>query len=231
MFIGGLQKFTLIDYPGKIAATVFTVGCNFACPFCHNPELVQPAKMEEKFVISEEDFFDFLSDRVGMLDGVCITGGEPTIQKDLPEFISAIKDLGFLVKLDTNGSNPQVLEKLISSGKVDYVAMDIKCPLEKYSLLSNSKIDIDNIERSARLIMDMDDYEFRTTVLPRFHDKEDILDISRWLKGSKRYFLQQFRNEKTLDPAFGEEESYSSEKLASFCRMASPYFDHCAVRE
>ncbi len=231
MKIGGLQKLTLIDYPGKIAATVFAVGCNFFCPFCHNPELVDPEKIKKQPLISEEDFFDFLKKRRKKLEGICVTGGEPALQQDLPEFIKKIKNLGFGIKLDTNGSNPEIIEKLIKNKLVDYIAMDIKGPLEKYQEITKREIDLKKIKRSAEFIRNFPEYEFRTTVLPRFHKKEDMMDIAEWLKGSKRYFLQQFRPEKTLDSSFEKEKSYSSEELAEICQVIRPYFGHCGVRE
>ena len=210
MKIGGLQKLTLIDYPGKIAATVFTIGCNFFCPFCHNPELVGPEKIKEHPLIPEEDFFGFLNERRGKLEGVCITGGEPALHRDLPEFIRKIKNLGFGVKLDTNGSNPEIIENLIRENLIDYLAMDIKGPLEKYQEITRSKIDLEKIKKNVELIKNFPEYEFRTTILPRFHKKEDMINIAEWLKGSKNYFLQQFRPGKTLDPSFEKEKSYSS---------------------
>ncbi len=231
MKIGGLQKLTLIDYPRKIAATVFTIGCNFFCPFCHNPELVDPEKIKKQPIIPEIFFFDFLESRKGMLEGVCITGGEPVLQQDLPEFIKKIKNLGFSVKLDSNGSNPEILKKLIREKLIDYFAMDIKGPLEKYQEITRREIDLEKIKKSVELIKNFPEYEFRTTVLPRFHKKEDIINIALWLKGSKKYFLQQFRPGKTLDSSFEKEKSYSSEELAEFCRLIRPYFTHCGVRE
>jgi pyruvate formate lyase activating enzyme len=231
MKIGGLEKFTLIDYPEKISAVVFTMSCNFKCPFCHNPELVDPKKMKNQSVILEKDFFDFLKQRKGSLEGVCITGGEPTLQKDLSEFIRKIKNLGFSVKLDTNGSEPKILEKLIKENLVDYLAMDIKGPLEKYKEITRSKVNLEKIKKSAELVKNFPDSEFRTTILPVFHKKDDLIKIGEWLKGSKKFFLQQFRPHKTLDPSFENEKSYSSDDLADFCRLIKPYFTHCGVRE
>lgn len=230
MLLGGLQKITLIDYPGKLAATVFTVGCNFFCDFCHNPQLVLVQKTKEFPLISQDEFFWWLEKRVGFLEGVCITGGEPTIQKDLPEFIQEIKDLGFAVKLDTNGSHPEILEKLINAHLVDYLAMDIKVPLEKYSKFYQGKVDSENIERSVQLIKKMPDYEFRTTVIPLWHKKEDFLSIAQWLEGSKKYVLQQFRPENTLEPKFSQIKPYPEEKLREFCQMLQPYFETCELR-
>lgn len=230
MLLGGLQKFTLIDYPGKIAATVFTVGCNFLCPFCHNPELVDPKEIKGQPIISESEFFEFLKSRQGELDGVCITGGEPTLHKDLPDFLSKIKNLGFAVKLDTNGSHPEILEKLITEKLVDYIAMDIKAPAEKYNEIAGG-VGIDKIKKSVELIKNSEiDYEFRTTVVPKFHKKDDFIKIAEWLKGAKKYFLQQFYATKTLDDCLKDERSYSKEELEQFCEAIKPNFGQCGVR-
>ena len=230
MLLGGLQKLTLIDYPGKIAATVFTVGCNFLCPFCHNPELVNPKLIKNQSLVLESEFFEFLKSRQGKLDGVCVTGGEPTLHKGLVDFLSKIKSLGFAVKLDTNGSHPEVIEKLISEKILDYVAMDIKAPLEKYGEIIGG-VGIDKIKRSVELIKNSGiDYEFRTTVVPKFHKKEDFIKIAKWIKGAKNYFLQQFYATKTLDDCLKEEKSYSKEELDQFCEAIKPYFGQCGVR-
>ena len=200
MILGGFQKLTLLDYPGKIAATVFTVGCSFRCPFCHNPELVnlRLAHNEE----SEKAFFEFLEKRKGKLEGVCITGGEPTIQPDILEFIQKIKKLGFLVKLDSNGTRPDVLKKLIDQKLVDYIAMDIKNKLEKYDVTTGSKVDKDRIRLSVNLIRNSRiPYEFRTTVVPGLHTEKDFLEIAKWINGAEAYYLQEYREEqKILDP-------------------------------
>jgi len=230
MLIGGLQKLTLVDFPGKVAATVFTIGCNFLCSFCHNPELVDPLLMKSQPVISESEIFEFLKKRKGDLEGVCVSGGEPTLHKDLAEFLSKIKNLGFSVKLDTNGSHPEMLEKLIKKKFVDYIAMDIKAPLEKYEEIT-VVADLEKIKKSVDLIKNSGiDYEFRTTVVPRFHKKEDLLDIAEWLKGSGKYFLQQFYPTKTLDFELEKEKGYSLQELADFCETVKPYFDYCGVR-
>ncbi|MFZ5982597.1 MAG: anaerobic ribonucleoside-triphosphate reductase activating protein [Patescibacteria group bacterium] len=199
MLIGGLQKLTLIDYPGKLAATVFTVGCSFRCPFCHNPELVLGGGAGGG--LPEEDFFRFLKTRKGKLEGVCITGGEPTIQKDLPDFIRKIKKLGFLVKLDTNGSRPDVLRNLLKEKLIDFVAMDIKGPLESYDKFSGVKTDKERIGLSVELIRHSRlPYEFRTTVVPGLHSEKDFSKIAKWLEGSSSYFLQVYGEGKILDP-------------------------------
>ncbi|MFH0852362.1 MAG: anaerobic ribonucleoside-triphosphate reductase activating protein, partial [bacterium] len=198
MLLGGLQKLSLIDYPGRVAATVFTVGCNFSCPFCHNPELVKVGSDRLQMYLPEDDFFGFLKERHGMIEGICISGGEPTIHQDLPAFLEKIKSAGFLVKLDTNGTWPSVLKDLVAKKLVDYVAMDIKAPLERYHEIVNADVDLEKIHESTQLVRALPDYEFRTTVIPDFHKKEDFLSIARWLDGSKRYYLQQFKPENTL---------------------------------
>jgi pyruvate formate lyase activating enzyme len=201
MLIGGYQKLTLIDYPGKIATTVFTVGCSFRCPFCHNPELVLITRNPQP-VTQEKDFFKFLKSRQGKIDGVCITGGEPTIQPDIVNFIKKIKKLSFLVKLDTNGSRPDVLKKLLDLKLLDFIAMDIKNQLKKYNQTAGmKKVDNERIKLSADLIRNSRvPYEFRTTVVPGLHTEKDFLEIAKWLSGASSYFLQEYREGKILDP-------------------------------
>lgn len=230
MLIGGLQKLSLIDYPGRVAATVFTAGCNFFCPFCHNPELVRVEQNKKRGFITEPDFFDFLAGRHGMIDAICVSGGEPTIQPDLLDFLKKIKMLGFLIKLDTNGARPEVIEDLLNQGIVDYIAMDIKGPLEKYQRIVKADIDLEKIHESTQITRQFPDYEFRTTVVPSLHEKEDFLNIARWLDGSKCYFLQQFNPEKTLDLAYGKIKPYPDEKLVEFSQMMKPFFEVCEVR-
>jgi len=231
MIFGGLQKLTLIDYPGKVAATVFTVGCNFLCPYCHNPELVDPVKIKDQPSVSEKEILKFLATRQGLLEGVCITGGEPTLLIGLPEFISKIKALGFLVKLDTNGSNPAMLAKLLEEKLIDYVAMDIKAPLEKYKKIVGEKAVLADIQRSVELTCSAPDYEFRTTVLPSLHSEKDILSVGRWLQGAKKYYLQQFKPTKTLDSAFMDESPYDWDKLVKLRGLLEIFFDKCEIRE
>ncbi|MBI4708933.1 MAG: anaerobic ribonucleoside-triphosphate reductase activating protein [Candidatus Portnoybacteria bacterium] len=230
MLLGGLQKLTLIDFPGRVAATVFTIGCNFFCPFCYNSELVDAKKIKKHPQIPEEDFFNFLKERQGMLDGVCITGGEPTLQADLPEFIKKIKELRFLVKLDTNGARPEILSDLLEQKLVDYIAMDIKGPLEKYHKFADAADILEKIHQSTQIIRQMPDYEFRTTAVPSLHEKEDFLSIARWLEGAKKYYIQQFKAEKTLDSAYSSIKPYPDEQLVEFCQIAKPYFEICEVR-
>ncbi len=191
MKLFGLQKLTLLDFPGHTACTVFTGGCNFRCPFCHNAPLV--TALSETPFMEENEFFSFLETRRGILDGVCITGGEPLMQKDLPDFIEKIKNMGFLVKLDTNGSFPERLAALVDRGLLDFVAMDIKNSLEKYSLTAGCEIDLSAIEKSIDLLLaDKVDYEFRTTVVKELHTEEDIEKIATRICGAKHFYLQNF---------------------------------------
>lgn len=236
MILGGLQRTTLIDFPGRVACTVFVSGCNFRCPFCYSSELVLPEKIIKHPVISEKTFFDFLKKRKGLLDGVVICGGEPTLNKDLPAFCGKIKKMGFLVKLDTNGSNPEILKKLIKDNLIDYVAMDIKqsngeASGLKYQKAAGVKIDLNKIEESIKIIKDSGiDYEFRTTVVPGIHEKEDILEIAKWLSPSKRYYLQSFRAEKNLNPKFGKTRPYSTEWLTEVKKEIEKFFEICKIR-
>jgi len=235
MKIGGLQKLTLIDYPDKVAATVFLIGCNFKCPFCQNPELVDLEEIKKQSRIEERDFFNFLDQRKKFLEGVCITGGEPTIQPDLIDFIKKIKAKGFLIKLDTNGSNPEVLSKLVSASRrrnlLDFVAMDIKTSLDKYEKAIGIKFDLEKIKQSVELIKNSGiDYEFRTTVVPGIIDEKDIEEIGKWLKGGKKFALQQFQNKKVLDKEFTKIEPYSEEILKSFKKILEKYISEVELR-
>ena len=221
MIIGGLQKLTLIDYPGKLAATVFFLGCNFRCPWCYSSELVLLEKIKEQQKISEKELFSFLKERQGLLEGIVICGGEPTINNELPKFIKKIKKLGYAVKLDTNGSNPKMLNKLIKDKLVDYVAMDVKLPKEKYPKLYPR---IENIQESMNILKQDDvDYEFRSTVLPKVHSKIDIVSISKWIKDARVYYLQQFRPEKTIDPKYESCKPFDLEQLKAIQKECNRY--------
>lgn len=216
MKIAGLQKTTLIDYPEKIACTVFTHGCNFRCPFCHNPELVTEA-FNSKECISEESFFKFLNSRKKMLDGVVITGGEPCLQKNLASFMRKVKKNGFDLKLDTNGSFPEVLEALLAEGLLDYVAMDVKTNLEAYKGITGGFDNIDSIARSVEILKGSKiDYEFRTTVVKGLHKKKDIERISNFLEGCENFSLQNFKCAKTIVSDFTKENEFSIEELEEF---------------
>ena len=203
MIISGLQKTTLIDYPGKVACTVFTRGCNFRCGYCYNKELV----LSNAPSIALDEFFIFLETRRNFLDGVCITGGEPTIHKDLPEFCRRIQDLGLFVKLDTNGSNPEMLRRLIDEGLVDYIAMDIKASLQRYAQVVGREVDLGALQRSVDLIISSGvDYEFRTTVIPYHLDNDAFRSIRTLCAGAKRFVLQEFRTGDLINPAYNAME-------------------------
>lgn len=209
--IGGLQKSTLLDFPDKISTIVFMQGCNFRCGYCHNPELCQ--RIAEP-VLTVPAFLEFLSTRQGKLDGVVISGGEPTIQEDLPNFIKKIKKLGFAVKLDTNGSNPDMLEQIIKDNLADYVAMDIKAPLEKYETITNTKVNKKKILNSISLLINSEiDYEFRTTIVRSQLMPKDFIKIGDLIQGGKRYYLQKFKASKTIDKNFMQAKTYSDEEL------------------
>lgn len=231
MRIGGLQKITLIDYPGKVAATVFFIGCNFRCRFCYNSDLVLPERIKKQKTISQKIFFNFLKARKNLLEGVCIGGGEPTIYKDLPEFIKKIKKMSFLVKLDTNGTNPTMLKQLIDKKLVDYVAMDIKAPKGNYEEVVGKKINIKNIEESIKILKKGKvDYEFRTTIVPTLHKKEDIIKIAQWIKPAKKYFLQNFLQKSTIDKKLEKVRPYPKEFLVEIQKEIAPFFEICKVR-
>ncbi len=192
MKIGGLMKLTLLDYPTKVACTVFTPGCNFRCPFCHNSSLV----VEGGELMSEEDFFEFLNSRRKILDGVCVSGGEPTINSDICEFIKKIKDMGLCVKLDTNGANPEKLKELVNTSLVDYVAMDIKNSPSKYALTAGcGESVLEKVRKSVDFLLGASiDFEFRTTVTSELHTDADFHEIGKWIKGAPKYYLQTFKD-------------------------------------
>ena len=234
MFIAGLQRTTLIDYPGKIACVVFLAGCNFRCSWCYSSELVLPLKIVNQPRITEKEFFDFLRERQGLLEGVVICGGEPTINKDLPQFIEKIKKMGFFVKLDSNGSNPQMLKDLADLKLVDYVAMDIKISPDSpvYKNLMTEGVTIGNIKESVNFLKNGSlDFEFRTTVVNTIHTKEDFIEIAKWIGGPNvKYYLQNFRAEKTIDPEFEKVEPFKLEFLKEIVKDISPHFKDCQVR-
>lgn len=228
MKIHGLNKTTLLDYPEHVAATVFTGGCNFRCPFCHNSELVLAPGGQP--VLSEEEVLDFLTKRRGVLEGVCITGGEPTLQPDLEEFMGKVKELGYLVKLDTNGYRPKVLERLVQAGLLDYVAMDVKAAPENYSRAAGLPgMDVKLVKRSIELLKESKtDYEFRTTVVKGIHKIEEFEEIGRWLSGARAYYLQSYReNENVLCPGF---EVFSREEMEAMAALAHRYIDRVMLR-
>jgi len=217
MLLGGLQKTTLIDFPGRVACTVFTIGCNFRCPFCHNKDLVslKNFKKTKLKLISEDYFFKFLEKRKKILDGVCITGGEPTIWQDLADFCEKIKDLGLEVKLDTNGSNPKMLKELIEKKLIDFIAMDIKTVFEDYS--QAIKVELLVPIESIKLILQSGlEYEFRTTVVPGIHDKKNLVCLAKQLKRLKadlNWVWQQFQPRNCLDLAYLKIKPYNSKEM------------------
>lgn len=226
--IRGLQKTTLVDYPGKVAATVFLGGCNMRCPYCHNPGLV----FRTADVISEESVLKTLSENKKWIDAVCITGGEPTLQEDLPLFARKLKDLRLLVKLDTNGTNPEMIKQLLREKLLDYIAMDIKGAPEDYEKSCGVKVDIDKVKKSAEIIMKSGiDYEFRTTVVPGFFDESTARKIGVWIGGAKKYYLQQFvASEKMIDPKMSVVKAYSKEELKRFVDILKPSFGDVIFR-
>lgn len=227
MNIVGHQKTSFVDYPDKICSVIFVAGCNFRCPYCHNGHIVE--NQEES--IEHQDILNYLIKRRKFLDGVCISGGEPTMYDDLEKFISIIKQEGFMVKLDTNGTNPSVVEKLLDENLLDYVAMDIKAPLNKYNLLTSTEVDIEAIKRSIDLIKTSNiDYEFRTTMCKGLLTKEDILDIVELIGGSKRYYLQNFRDRDTVLNGKGTIYSYEEATLIELVNEISHKFEICKLR-
>lgn len=228
--IAYIRGTSLIDYPGKIASVVFVAGCNFRCPFCQNVELVLPEKIKEINFIEIEEAVKQLEDKKKLIDGVCITGGEPTTWPGLEEFVKKLKEKGLLVKLDTNGYLPDVLENLLKNSLLDYISMDIKSSPEKYEKASGIKINLDLIRRSVELIKKMaPDYEFRTTAVPPFLEEEDIIKIGKFLGKVKRYAIQHFNTEKTLDPNFPK-KPYSEEHLLKLKEMAKEWAQEVILR-
>jgi len=229
MRLGGLQKLTLLDYPGLVACTVFTVGCNMRCPFCQNASLV--SRIEENQDLSEEEFFAFLKKRQGILDGVCITGGEPTLQPDLPEFIAKIKAMGYKVKLDTNGSFPDKVKEILDSGNVDLVAMDLKNTLERYpETVGVPGFDTSKILESIDIIRNSGvEYEFRTTVVSPLHRPEDFGELAKLVEGSPRYFLQNFVDSGDLVAGEGMKE-LTEEELSEALANAKGIIPQTKIR-
>ncbi len=227
--IKGFVPTSMVDWPGKITSVVFLPGCNFRCSFCHNPELISGYENIDNIKI--EDIIDYLEKKKNWIDGVCITGGEPTLHSQLPEFINLLKNIGFQVKLDTNGTNPQMLCDLIEGNLLDYVAMDIKTYKDKYCKVINVDFDMDKIQKSIVFLKKGKvDYEFRTTVAPDLIGEEEMKKIGKWLSGARRYFIQQFRPINTLDPKFLQKKSYSPDELKKLAEIVKPYVKECQVR-
>ncbi len=230
MQIKGFQKTSLVDYPGKIVSVIFLTNCNFRCPYCHNPEIVlNDPKIEE---IPEEEVINYIIAKKKWIDGICITGGEPSLHKDLDKFIAKVKKGGFLVKLDTNGSNPDMIKDLLDKKLLDFISMDIKSNLDNYEKVAKTKVDLEKIKQSVDLIKNSEiDYEFRTTVLPELHTREDLKKIGEWLKRSKSFAIQNFRPGKCLDPSYNKKKGFSKEELEDFRLMVEKYFEKVEVRE
>jgi len=228
MKIGGFQKTSLLDFPDMVSCIVWTVGCNFRCPFCYNKSVVE-GKVE---LIPEGEVFDFLEKRKGLLDGVVISGGEPFLQKDIAVFCDNVKKLGYLIKIDTNGMFPGMLKEFVDEKLVDYVAMDVKAPKKKYNQLAGVKVDISKIEESIDIIRNYaPGYEFKTTFAPGLLKKEDIVEVAKWLEGSKVFYLQQFKNNPPLvSSEFEEAKPYDKEYILETLEAIKPYFKNCFVR-
>ena len=234
MKIHGLQKMTLLDFPGKVACTVFLGGCDMRCPFCHNWELVDGSA---KSIMDEKELLSFLEKRIGLLDGVAFTGGEPLLRDELPDLIADIRRLGFKIKLDTNGNHPDKLIQLVSGGFVDYVAMDIKNSKERYTeTIGLYKFDISSIEESVSFLLSDSahavnkefDYEFRTTTMKQFHDADSFEGIAEWICGASNYYIQSFTDRDTVH--FSGFEAYSKEELEVFADIVRPHVRHIELR-
>ena len=233
MLILGLTKTTLLDYPGHVAATVFAGGCNFRCPYCHNKDII--LKSDSLVALTTEDIFTFLTKRRSVLTGVCITGGEPTLHPDLPDFIRQIKELGYLVKLDTNGTNPQMLQNLIYAGLIDYCAMDVKNAPEKYGLTAgflrdHTNFDLTAVNESVQILMrqKLIPYEFRTTIVQELHNEADMLAISQWIAGADAYFLQSYTDsDGVLCTGY---HAHSEETLHKFVTLCRQYIQNTILR-
>lgn len=237
MVIGGLEKLTLLDYPEHLAAIIFTQGCNFRCHYCYNPLLVLPrngSDDREKGLspLSPQNLFLFLRERKSRLEGVVITGGEPTLHPDLPEFIADIKALGYRVKLDSNGTNPEMLKRLITAGLIDYIAMDIKAPLDRYSEVVGAPVNCQNLEKSVKIIKTSGlPYEFRTTVVPGLVRKEDFDAMGATIQGAAKWYLQSFKSDTDLvNAGFQGQSAYTNQEMREFATIGRKYVDLCEVR-
>ena len=242
MMIGGLEKLTLLDFPDNLAAIVFTQNCNFRCHYCYNPMLVWPRTekpspdgnniKKDHPLIKEEDLFLFLKERKGKIDGVVISGGEPTLHSDLPQFIKKIKDLGYLVKLDTNGTNPVMLANLIKDKLIDYVAMDLKATLEKYEQTVGVKVNLENLQKSVKIILSGSiPYEFRSTLVPVLHTEDDVKKMGSLIKGANLWYLQKFKPDADLiDPEFKKLPTFSDKELKELALIGTKFVKKCQAR-
>ena len=226
--IGGLERNTLLDYPGRVAATIFVAGCDLRCLFCQNSSLVEGTVQE----IREEDVLAFLEKRKGKLTGVCISGGEPTLQADLPDFIAKVKSLGYMVKLDTNGTEPEMLRLLAAKGLVDYVALDIKTSRTHYRELCNIDLDMEKVGESVRLLIDgsFPEYEFRTTVVAEFYDDTTAREVGEWLSGARRYYLQNFVDTNTTFVGRGVLHGRSREEIEAYADILRKTISEVSLR-
>ncbi len=228
MTFGGIQKLSALDFPDHLAVTVFTVGCDFRCPYCQNPELVRG---EYPVRISEDEVLKVLKERKGFVDGLCITGGEPLLHRDLVPFLKKVKDMGIDAKIDTNGHHPDFLRELLVGKLVDYVAVDIKAPPSRYPEVVRAPVEVAKIEETVKLLRETGvPHEFRTTVVPGLLKDGEYEEIARWLEGAPRYALQAFRPVRTLDPDFGKVEPTPPELLRELCARVAGYFGECEVR-
>jgi pyruvate formate lyase activating enzyme len=230
MLIGGFQKFSLIDFPEHVSAIIFTQGCPMRCRYCHNPELVIPENYGP--IIPAEEVLIFLKNRIGKLDGVVVTGGEPTMHTDLPDFLGQIKDLGYAIKLDTYGHSAEMLEEVISRGLVDYLAMDIKAPLENYKHVTQVGNNPLTLRKSIKLLMQSGlPYEFRTTLTKELLTRSDIFTIAKEIEGAKVYALQNFVSSKTIDPLFLNATPFSQQELLNLkSELEDTYVEQCIIR-
>ncbi len=227
MKLHGLQKMTLLDFPGHVACTVFLGGCDFRCPFCHNFELIDGTAQP---IMDDTELFSFLESRKGLIDGVAITGGEPCLHKELPSLIRKIREIGYPVKLDTNGHHPEMLKSILDEGLVEYVAMDIKNSEEKYFITCGTdKIDMKKIKESISLLINSGiEYEFRTTVIKEFHEKEDFVKICEIIKGAKRYFLQRFTDRDSVP--YGNLSAPSFDEMREFADISRQFIPNTFLR-
>ena len=227
MKIHGLQKMTLLDFPGLVACTVFLGGCDLRCPFCHNAEILD---MNAPAVMDDKEFLEFLETRRGKLDGVAVTGGEPTLRPDLPELLSEIKRLGFKVKLDTTGNHPDMLKRIVGEGLVDYVAMDVKNSKERYAeTVGLTGFDISRVDESISFLLRGNvEYEFRTTVIKQFHDRDSFIGIAEWIKGAEKYYLQGFVDRDTVP--FAGLEARTEEEMKEYAEIVKPYVKSVELR-
>ncbi len=228
MKIGGFQKLSTVDYPGHLCCTIFLKGCNMRCKFCHNPGLVD--RHAEAGDTTLEQVMDFLKKRYGMLDRVCISGGEPTLQEGLEDLICSIRDIGYKVKLDTNGTNPEAVRSLIEKGLIDYIAVDVKAPAEKYHDVAGCPVNLEKIKETIQIVLGSSiDYEFRTTFLPDL-DEKDIEKIAQSIAGSRRYVVQQFRNNITLDQEYLNKSPRDTQYILNVVDNLKEMFAYCEAR-